>query len=377
MNNRWTACLPRARWMAPRRRILIGVLPGEGVGPEVIAAALEVLHGVAGATGLQVEIRQGGTVGRDAERVCGAALSPHVIQFCNEIFGCGGAILNGPGGGRYVYDLRKRFDLFFKISPLQSVNGVADAARLRPEACADVDILMTRENSGGAYQGTWAERGLGAQRVAEHHLSYNDFQIQRFLNASARLAQSRRGLLTVVWKEAGVPAISRLWREHAEQAAANAGIRLQVVDVDLMAYRLVQEAAAFDVVAAPNLFGDILADLGGVLLGSRGLTYSGNYTERGEAVYQTNHGAAYDLAGADRANPCAQILALAMMLRETFDLQTQARAIELAVRQVWREGWRTADVAAPGRRCVGTREMGRRVAEQAKNLLSQTVAKAA
>jgi 3-isopropylmalate dehydrogenase len=171
--------------------------------------------------------------------------------------------------------------------------------------------------------------------------------------------------LTVVWKEAGVPSISRLWRDCAENAAAEYGVQLRMVDIDLMAYRLIQEAATFDVIAAPNLLGDVLSDLGAVLLGSRGVSFSGNYTECGEAVYQTNHGAAYDLAGLDRANPNGQILSLAMMLRESFDQHQAADAIEEAVRLVWAEGWRTADVAVPGSRIIGTHEMGRRVAERA------------
>src|SRR5262249_33426843 len=116
---RWTACLggPVIRG-ATTGRIVVGLLPGEGVGPEVVGCALEVLERVASATGLQVDLREGGVIGRSAEQTCGTALSAEVIQFCEEVFAKGGAILNGPGGGRYVYDLRKRFDLFFKISPL-------------------------------------------------------------------------------------------------------------------------------------------------------------------------------------------------------------------------------------------------------------------
>ncbi len=115
--------------------------------------------------------------------------------------------------------------------------------------------------------------------------------MRRFLDASARLAQRRRGALTVVWKEAGA-AISTLWRDCANDAAATHNIEVRLVDIDLMAYRLIHEAATFDVIAAPNLCGDVLADLGAVLLGSRALSFSGNYSALGHAVYQTNHGAA-------------------------------------------------------------------------------------
>lgn len=365
---RWTDCLGQPASRA--RRILVGVLPGEGIGPSVTSCARAVLESVAEASGLEVEIRYGGPIGRAAEQVCGTALPAKVVQFCQDIFAGGGAILNGPGGGRYVYDLRQRLDLFLKIVPLQIRNGLADAARLRPGALDGLDILITRENSGGAYQGRWDEQHSSTgNRLAEHHLAYSESQVRRFLHASARLARQRRGELTVVWKEAGLPSISRLWRDCAEEAAACIGVRLSLLDVDLMAYRLIQSAPAFDVVAAPNLFGDVLADLGAALLGGRGLSYSGNYTERGEAVYQTNHGAAYDLAGTDRANPVGQIFSLAMMLRESFDLGLQADGIEQAVRAVWSEGWRTEDVAIPGSRVVGTREMACRVAERARQMI--------
>jgi 3-isopropylmalate dehydrogenase len=365
---RWTECLHGPRWpMSPvPHKIAIGVLPGEGIGPEVVGCAPTVLESVAEATGLRVEARTGGPIGRSAEQASGRALPDDVVQFCQDIFSQRGAILSGPGGGRYVYDLRKRFDLFFKISPLRMVNGLPDAARLKPEALSGVDLLITRENTGGVYQGSWDDQtSLWGERLAQHRLAYSEPQVRRFLEAAARLARSRRGQLTVVWKEAGLPSISRLWRDCAADAATGIGVRFSMVDIDLMTYQLIQDAAAFDVIAAPNLCGDVLADLGAVLLGSRGLSYSGNYAEDGHAVYQTNHGAAYDLAGSDRANPAGQILSLAMMLRESFGLWRAADAVEEAMRSVWREGWRTRDVAGAGDQVIGTREMGSRVAERA------------
>lgn len=365
-NSCWTDCL-HSQQLPPFRRgpLVVGVLPGEGVGPEITECALKVLGQVAEATGIELAIRWGGPVGRSAESAHGSALPAVVVQFCQDVFAQGGAVLSGPGGGRYVYDLRKQLDLFFKISPLQIVNGLPSASRLRPEAVGGVDILVTRENTGGIYQGKWDEQALvRGQRLARHHFEYSEPQVRRFLNASARLALSRRGDLTVVWKDSGLPSISGLWQDCAADAAATVGVRWRLVDVDLMAYRLIQDAAAFDVIAAPNLCGDILADLGAVLLGSRGLSYSGNYTEQGHAVYQTNHGAAYDLAGTDSANPVAQILSMSMMLRETFGLRRQAAAVEAAIRAVWAEGWRTADVAVDGQ-VIGTSEMGRRIADRA------------
>ena len=350
--------------------MVIGVLPGEGVGPAVTDGALNVLDHVASASGLTLHLQRGGLIGRDAERAGGEALSAEVVRFCQNVFDQGGAVFNGPGGGRYVYDLRKQFDLFFKISPLRSATGLPGASRLRPDVVADLDILIARENSGGVYQGTWSEHATPAgDRIAEQSFAYSESQVRRFLAAAARLAARRSGKLTVVWKEAGVPAISKLWRDCAEQASRSAGIRCSLVDIDLMAYRLIQDPAAFDVIATPNLFGDVLGDLGAVLIGSRGNSFSGNYTAAGDAVYQTNHGAAYDLAGQDRANPAGQIFSLAMMLRESFGLGREADSIEEAVRSVWREGWRTEDVASPGARVIGTREISALIAEKAGQLV--------
>ncbi len=153
-----------------------------------------------------------------------------------------------------------------------------------------------------------------------------------------------------------------MWKDCAGRAAEREGVDCECLDVDYAAYRLIQQPGAFDVVVASNVFGDILADLCGVLMGSRGLTHGASFSAAGAAVYQTNHGAAHDLAGADRANPVGQILSLAMMLRESFGLPREAALIEGAVAEVWRQGWRTEDLAGDGRRVAGTRRMGELVA---------------
>jgi 3-isopropylmalate dehydrogenase len=341
----------------------VGILPGEGIGPEVLNCALRILKAVLAAGELKLIVEYGGPIGRKSEEICGDALPADVVKFCQKIFERGGAILNGPGGGRYVYDLRREFDLFFKISPLQGPQALVEASPLKPEKLAGLDLLVVRENSGGVYQGDWAAT-FGTRRVATHRFEYTHDQVERFLDAAARLAKQRRGQMTVVWKESGVPAISRLWRDCAEEAAAQYGAECTMVDVDLMTYRLIQEPATFDVLATPNLFGDVLGDLGAVLLGSRGVSFSGNYNAQGHAVYQTNHGAAYDLAGTDRANPIGQIYSMSMMLRESFGLREQADAIEQAVRSVWSDGWRTQDTQTPGSRVVGTQQMGELIAER-------------
>lgn len=359
----WSDSLREENATRPQPSRLLGVLPGEGVGPEVVGCALQVLSALERVTGVKFEIESGTLIGREAERAGGKALSEEVIEFCSDIFSRGGAVLSGPGGGRYVYDLRRHFDLFCKLSPLKISEELIGANRLKPEYVRGVDILIVRENSSGVYQGAWKEDRSSGERVAEHRFAYSEEAVKRILRVAAKLARSRRGALTVVYKEAGVPSISDLWRDCALKIAAGAGVRCSLLDIDLMAYRLVQHPSEFDVVVAPNLFGDVLSDLGGVLLGSRGLSFAGSFAESGAAVYSTNHGAAHDLAGTDRANPVGQISSLAMLLRESFRLRNEARLVEDAVARVWLAGWRTADLAEPGCQTIGTQEMSERIAQ--------------
>jgi 3-isopropylmalate dehydrogenase len=365
----WLECIVHGDHPARERSSLIGVLPGEGVGPEVVDAAMLVLRALEEAGGTPVSVELGGSIGRDAEAASGTPLPDEVVRFCEQVFERGGAILNGPGGSRYVYDLRKRFDLFLKISPVEAANGLPEASPLRPEVLEGVDVLVVRENVGGVYQGISEEESGTRGRRVRHAFSYAEEEVRRFLDAAARLARSRRGELTVVAKEAGVPAVSSLWRDCGIDAAEKWGVRCSLVDVDLMAYRLVREPSSFDVVAAPNMSGDVLGDLAAVLLGSRAHAFSGNFTPRGHAVYQTNHGAAYDIAGTDRANPTGQLLSLAMLLRESLGLEREAAAIQEGIRRVWREGWRTDEVAAGGGRVAGTRQMAELVARAAADRL--------
>lgn len=342
---------------APPHRI--GVLPGEGSGPEIVQVALDVLEAVSRATGLAVDVEVGGPIGLDAERDGGAPLSEPVVRFCEETFAAGGAILAGAGGGRFVYDLRRRFDLFCKLNPIRPWPELAGVSRLRRRDARDVDVLLVRENVEGAYYSEW--------RVAEGELAqsctHTERGIRRIVDAAARIARSRRGELAVVVKRGGLPALAALWEDCSREVARRHDVAWIPLDVDLAAYRMVQEPEALDVVVAPNLFADILSDLGGVVAGSRALTFGGSFSPAGHAVYQTNHGSAHDLAGRDRANPAGQVLALAMLLRESFGCEREAELVERALARVWARGIRTADLAEPGARIVGTRELGRCLTE--------------
>lgn len=354
----WSACV---HGTPPRRRekCLVGVFDGEGSGPEVVRAALTVLEAVAAHGGPQVEIRRGGRIGCEAEEKDGESLTPEAVEFCRAVFADGGAVLHGAGGGRFVYELRRQFDLFCKISPASIFTGLHGTSRLKLDHLRGVDMVFVRENSGGVYQGV--SRALEGG-VVEHTFQYSEAQVRRIAGVSARLAASRSGRLSVVLKEGGLPGLSGMWRDCAGSAAAQAGAEVRFLNVDHAAYEIIQNPGSFDVVLTPNLFGDILVDLSAVLSGSRGLGYSGNFSDSA-AVYQTNHGAAHDLAGRDEANPAGQILSVAMMLRESFARPDAAARIVRAMESVWALGWRTADVHAPGCRIAGTRKFGDLVAE--------------
>jgi len=347
-----------------KRELLIGVIEGCGIGPEVIGAALRVLKAVEQATGLKFELHHGGPIGDEAEKLFGTGLPESTAQFFADIFNRGGAILNGPGGGRFVYDLRRRFDLFCKFAPVRPWPELARETQIGTDNLRKLDMLIVRDNDGGVYQGQWKTNKTTAGTVAEHTFSYTEQQVQRIAQVAARAAATRSGKMHVIIKDGGVPSISDLWRAVSVAVAKQHGVEVLFMNVDLAAYEFIRNPLRFDVVLTPNLFGDILVDITGALLGSRGVTFSGNYDGQGRGVYQTNHGCAHDLTGTDAANPAGQILSLAMMLRESFALPHAAALIENALAATWREGCRTVDVAEPGCSVLGTRAMSEKIVQQ-------------
>jgi 3-isopropylmalate dehydrogenase len=303
-------------------------------------------------------------IGTPAWQATGNWVTEEVETFCREIHGEGGAVLCGPGGGRFVYELRRRLHLFCKLVPLRPTTALRNIGPLRPEALNDVDILVVRENMGGLYQGVHSDEDNSDLRV-RHCFDYTQAQVADILRVGARLAQQRRGRLCVVYKPGGVPAVSDLWNSQAQALCQGTDVELNMLEVDNACYQMIANAASFDVVVAPNMFGDVLADGASVLLGSRGMSFSANFSEDGIGIYQTGHGAAHDLAETDRANPIGQIHSMVFMLREHFDLEYLALGIESAIEDVLAAGWRTADILEPGCREVGTRRMGKLIAEAA------------
>jgi 3-isopropylmalate dehydrogenase len=268
-----------------------------------------------------------------------------------------------------VYELRRTFDIFCKFVPLQPMPALRDTGVLRSDAVRDVDILVLRENVGGLYQGEWHMEDTPQGQRAHQRFHYDESQVRRLMALAVAASTRRRGRLCVVHKPGGAPAISELWVRIAREEASGSGVDLRFLEVDTAAYLVLAEAREFDVMVAPNMFGDVLGDAAALLLGSRGMSYSFNVADNGAAVYQTAHGAAYDLAGSQRANPLGQVQTLAALLAESFGLEDLASAVLQACDNVLAGGTRTADIAASGCQVVATQAMGEAVGEELARLL--------
>jgi 3-isopropylmalate dehydrogenase len=245
---------------------------------------------------------------------------------------------------------------------------LADSGVIKPETRHDVDVVVVREVSGGMYLGQWDESGSGEERVATHRSSYTEDCARRLLHIACELAHARRKRLAVVLKPNGLPSVSRLWMDVAAEIERARDIEVDFLEVDNACFQLIQTARNFDVVAAPNMFGDIVNDVMALLLGSKGTSFSGNYGPDGASVYDTGHGPVHAIAGQDQASPLAQIGALSMALDIHYDLRWLAQMIQQAVETTLRQGWRTRTLAAAGCTVVGTKELTRRIVRSLEQL---------
>jgi 3-isopropylmalate dehydrogenase len=358
-------------------KINIGVLTGEGIGPEIISASLRVLSAIEHCTSLKFDIRYGGLIGKTAKEAFGKSLSREVIAWTESLFNEGGTILCGPASSRFVYEMRSEFDLFCKFTPVHPQAALRDAGVLKSTALENVDLVLVRENAGGDYFGeSIRETDKRGRSRVKHSFSYYADEVHRIVDVAIRLARQRRGRLCLVIKSDGIPGISKLWADIFTEQVLGKELDISILEIDNAVYQIIAAAEKFDVIVSPNMFGDILADNASLLLGTRGLSYSGNFGASGFATYQTGHGAAYDIAGRNIANPIGQILSMAMMFRESFGLHNIATTIEESVSEVLSSGIRTQDIAAPGATIVGTDEMGERIAAavEARLLIQQTPA---
>jgi 3-isopropylmalate dehydrogenase len=352
-------------------------IPGDGVGPEVVAAARLVLDAAGqrfGFTSQWTDVAAGG-VAIDA---FGVAIRPEDVETCRA---ADAVLLGAVGGPRWddpnakvrpeqaLFALRGGLGLFANLRPVTVHPALVAASPLRPDLLAGVDLLIVRELTGGVYFGPRDEAtGEPGRRTARDTLPYSEEEIRRVVRLAFELARTRRGLLTSVDK-ANVLATSRLWRTVVEELRPEfPDVELRHQLVDSCAMLLVKRPADFDVVVTENLFGDILSDEASVLAGSLGMLPSASLGERRTAhgtfgLYEPIHGSAPHLAGQDQANPIGTIRSAAMLLRWSLGRADAADAIEEAVTGVLADGLRTADLAAGGP-AVGTMGMARAIAER-------------
>lgn len=352
-------------------KLTVGILRGEGIGPEIMAATVEVLQAIQRVTPYEFEIRYGGVrLGNQSEKSNRSALTPDIIEWVESIFKDGGAFLCGPAGNRFVYELRAQFDFFCKLTPILPSASLSDTGVIRQSSRENVDMIVVRENVSGVYFGEWSRKTNEAGHAeVRHTFKYAADEVRRIVDVGIQLAQSRRGILTLVVKPDGIPGVSKLWTDIFNDGVRDTTLTANILEVDNACYQIIAGAQDLDVIVAPNLFGDILADNAALLLGSRGLSYSGNFAANGKATYQTGHGAAHNIAGKGIANPIGQILSTVFMLRESFNLFDAAAAIENAIKQTLAVGIRTPDIAAPGSTVVGTEEMGHHIAKTVEAIL--------
>ncbi|MBX9900746.1 MAG: 3-isopropylmalate dehydrogenase [Burkholderiaceae bacterium] len=349
----------------------IAVLPGDGIGPEIIEQAVNVLA----ALGEKFELEKA-EVGGAAFEKYGHPLPDATLKLAKE----SDAILFGAVGD-WKYDqlerslrpeqailgLRKNLNLFANLRPAILYPELAGASSLKPEVVSGLDILIVRELTGDIYFGT--PRGVrvcpdgpfAGQREGFDTMRYAEGEIRRIAHVAFQAAQKRSGRLTSVDK-ANVLETFQFWKEIVTEVHKEyPDVALDHMYVDNAAMQLVRAPKKFDVIVTGNMFGDILSDAAAMLTGSIGMLPSASLDVNNKGLYEPSHGSAPDIAGKGIANPLATILSAAMMLRYTFGLEAQAKRIEDAVQRVLSKGLRTIDIGETGKKTVSTKEMGKAV----------------
>ena len=344
------------------------LLPGDGIGPEVVAQARRVLERVADLYKLTIELDEANLGGVAIEREGRAYPQSTQIKARSAA-----ALLLGAVGGpqwdglpaedrpeRGLLAIRADLDLFANLRPAILFPQLADASSLKPELVAGLDILIVRELTGGIYFGE--PRGIRTREDGEREgyntYIYRESEIERISKLAFELAAKRGGRLTSVDK-ANVLEVTQLWREVVTNVAGNfPEVDLDHLYVDNAAMQLVRAPKQFDVLVTGNIFGDILSDTAAMLTGSIGMLPSASLNANSAGLYEPVHGSAPDIAGQDCANPLATILSVAMLLRYSLDAPDAAIAVETAVSAVLDQGCRTADIAAKGDVVIGTGAMG-------------------
>ena len=350
----------------------IALLPGDGIGPEIVAEAVKVLKALA----LPLEMQEA-AVGGAAYAACGHPLPEATLRLAQEA----DAVLFGAvGDPRYdqlerhlrpeqaILGLRKALGLFANLRPAMCHAPLTHASSLKPELVAGLDILIIRELTGDIYFGQPRGRRsapdgpFAGSEEAFDTMRYSRPEIERIAHVAFQAAQKRQGRVTSVDK-ANVLETSQLWRDAVcDVHRQYPGVQLDHMYVDNAAMQLARAPRQFDVIVTGNLFGDILSDEAAMLTGSIGMLPSASLNDKKQGLYEPSHGSAPDIAGQGIANPLATTLSAAMMLRFSLNQPEAAARIEAAVQSVLAQGLRTPDIASEGSRKVGTREMGDAVA---------------
>jgi 3-isopropylmalate dehydrogenase len=341
----------------------VAVLPGDGIGPEIVAQACKVLKK------LDAKIQmQEAAVGGAGYEAAGDPLPPATLRLAKEadaiLFGAVGdprydALERGKRPEQAILGLRKALGLFANLRPAQVFPELAAASSLRPELVAGLDVLIVRELTGDIYFGEpKGIRSKGGEREGFDTMCYSESEVRRIARVAFEGARKRSRRVCSVDK-ANVLETSQLWREVVTEESKNfKDVELTHMYVDNCAMQLVRNPKQFDVIVTGNMFGDILSDEASMLTGSIGMLPSASLDARGKGLYEPIHGSAPDIAGRGVANPLATILSAAMMLRYSLGQPQAAARVEAAVASVLRAGLRTADIYAAGARRVGTEEMG-------------------
>jgi 3-isopropylmalate dehydrogenase len=357
----------------------VAVLPGDGVGPEVVTQAVKVLQAVGKRFGRSFQFHEG-LIGGAAIDTLGTALSDETLTMCKQrdavlLGAVGGSKWDDPQAKVHPEDgllgLRKGLGLFANLRPVKVFPMLVDSTNLKPEVVRGVDLVVVRELTGGLYFGEPKRQWQTPQgRQAVDTLAYSEVEIERIVRVGFELARNRRRKLTSVDK-ANVLQSSRLWRQIAIEVSADyPEVELQHMLVDACAMRFIQRPADLDVLVTENMFGDILTDEASMLAGSMGMLPSASLAGipggRTFGMYEPIHGSAPSRAGQDLANPIATILSVAMMLRYSFALETEAQTVEDAVVDTLEQDYRTYDIMSEGKKRVGTEKMGDLIAEGVK-----------
>ena len=355
----------------------IGVIKGDGIGPEIVTEAMKVLDKAGEVYGFDCSYEQ--------LLLGGASIDVHGVPLTDETVAkakaCDAVLMGSIGGDAKtspwyklepskrpeagLLKIRKELNLFANLRPAVLYNELKGACPLKEEITeGGFDLMIMRELTGGLYFGARSTEEIVGVLTAHDNLVYNENEIRRIAIKGFDIAMKRNKKVCSVDK-ANVLDSSRLWRQVVEEVAKDyPEVTLSHMYVDNCAMQLVMNPAQFDVILTENMFGDILSDEASMVTGSIGMLSSASLNETKFGLYEPSHGSAPDIAGQNKANPIATILSAAMMLRYSLDLDAEADAVEAAVRQVLKEGYRTGDIMAEGCSQVGTVEMGTLIAER-------------